>query len=1246
MNLSNEASIIDYASNFAVSLAFGAGYCIFNYINTQKKSSESLDSKLNQKDKLNLYYNVKNSKTEKIIPEIIRKIKNLDDLNKLLNKIIFSKFDNKSDQKCPNELPHKLTQKKEEDLIKQFQDISIIDILSEIQKKAIIPNIETYNLLIKYAILRISIQNSLENLNDYEFLRKEILNEEFSPVCPNLNTLKFLLEGLGKKYSLINNNSELKKIFTERQELSFEECFDFELSELITNFEQLDVFLDTDCQNFILSHLINLGRLEDAWEQSSSILEDQEYNLYSLYLILGLLEKEKEKIEKNRYNEEYLNKIALSKKLIEICTKDFDSLISMNNNNEILIEHSYNLLNHSSFQISLINQIKDFKLTKQISEKDSDLAVKSITVENLHNYLSKGKIKYNNEHKQFFIQIPTAIKLIEYYVSNDNKEKILYTLEEIIQNIMNIQLYKVEDNAYTYNNISVENNIKTSINIFNKIIKKYFESQTKNTSSIITKETNEFGIEIFKKFNKFIENIPNILLIQKDYLNNNEKDEFCLSFSESKQISEIYEQILSFYYINENIEFFNQIFDLVSKNSKILNCMQEIIFYQAINIFFINKSINSSNCFIIIGRLSGIKEKYDTWKINNPKPVINSTPNNWSVKEIKHNIEILLIKLNIICDFSISEKNNKDNYTNKNEFKKSIEKIINSIVNLNDIEEINYYSDDDFSYKQKLKYFMEKKEEEMINFEIDNSQEKKIMENFYENLIYKLCFCALEERKCCQKKDKVLFNIITILYENQKTNEYLTGSKNNNNKDNSTCRKDLQESKYLKMLIDTFSQYDEPNKAIKIFDDCMRKNIFLEISLIESLIKSQIRNKYFDRGIGLLKSIMNNKNASEIKIDLLEAMIKICIKNSRFKDGSDIFVFCMDFDKEIDLALVELFISKLIMDENFQNEIKLGQKQSILSKIKTYICNHNIILQEEFMIMLNNYIHHNMNVMNVVENTNKYNNNNNNKTYSSNLHNLEKTDLNQNKNTLNNKSQLNPGQTPFTNYMSKNSLYDTSGTINNNSNMKVDYNNHNILQNNYQSNNISNTNNNFNNTNNTNKQELKGVSDINKKYQFYQKNNFKDFKESSNQINNNNNNNSNIKMQSSNIYGKNNNNNHNNNFNKNLNNFANMTKMNNLTTNSTTHQTPIEQNYNRKVENETNHPGNNLNMNRQYNNTNNRTNNYKTFNNHPGNNYQTNENPSKQKNHFKNFQNFNNVSNTNGGNNGYNNNKFKKSIYE
>ena len=222
--------------NLATSVAFGAGYFIFN------------------------------------------KISDITTLQKDKNTDLLFKYKSWADIKTNVDCALKLLNEK---------DINPIDVLKILQKKNIVPDINTYNSILEY-----SINNGF--YNEFEYIKKEIL-DEFFPEILTEKTMEILLLGLCIKYKLLNKNSKLKEKFLSNQEdITFHQCYDNELKNIINKFEEHEIFLNVESINLILETLINLERYEEA-EIQIKILKNENLNQKSLDLICLFIERKKSK---------------------------------------------------------------------------------------------------------------------------------------------------------------------------------------------------------------------------------------------------------------------------------------------------------------------------------------------------------------------------------------------------------------------------------------------------------------------------------------------------------------------------------------------------------------------------------------------------------------------------------------------------------------------------------------------------------------------------------------------------------------------------------------------------------------------------------------------------------------------------------------------------------------------------------------------------------------------------------------
>ena len=166
------------------------------------------------------------------------------------------------------------------------------EIISDMNRRGVLPNIETYNNLLQICLVN-------HNEEAVESLKYEIF-DYMGPFTPNVTTLNVLIKGLGLKYSNILNR---KKIELSEEKANVLKIFDEELTELIHSMEKKNIFMDVNCQNSILENLFLLRRFNDAWCQYFNMKKlfspsEVTYNI----LLKGIIERSQESdCEMNEY---------------------------------------------------------------------------------------------------------------------------------------------------------------------------------------------------------------------------------------------------------------------------------------------------------------------------------------------------------------------------------------------------------------------------------------------------------------------------------------------------------------------------------------------------------------------------------------------------------------------------------------------------------------------------------------------------------------------------------------------------------------------------------------------------------------------------------------------------------------------------------------------------------------------------------------------------------------------------------
>lgn len=446
MDLTNEASLTNYASNFAISLAFGAGYYIFNKIsqlndkkwnNTSNRKNSDHVSNDDRKEENSMSVSESNS-------NIINKVSN--DYQEIIvyedsNSIPWSSFSNIKDL---NEfLEINLVDEKiidsnnnENNGFQNNKEYSVLDILAESHNSYFSPTIETYNILLNYTIIN-------KQFNEFEYITKEILDEEFSPVIPNKTTMNILLNGLGKKYVTIFYNDSLMRKFKELQELDFMECYDNELHYILTKFESLDIEIDLISQNTILSSLIDLKRNTDAWEQFDSmnkdILDSETIMLTSK--IFNLENYDENNKEYNLSEKDYFNNLKI---FLNEAFKYSNNKEHKSNSDTKRIDYDY-IFNKTNIKINkdiedLLEEASKVKIQKNPVNDDVQIIIKSFLLTHYFKHSNKNKASLlAKELLQIDSNNRLTLKKLDYYfilisISKDEEKYFLDFLKYLENN--------------------------------------------------------------------------------------------------------------------------------------------------------------------------------------------------------------------------------------------------------------------------------------------------------------------------------------------------------------------------------------------------------------------------------------------------------------------------------------------------------------------------------------------------------------------------------------------------------------------------------------------------------------------------------------------------------------------------------------------------------------------------------------------------------------------------------------------
>lgn len=239
---SNYNTFSKYMADVAVTMAFGVGYYLFKGLkNTNNNESKTIESKVDQTN---------------FLPNKFQNLQTLEEFHLTIT----------------------------EDT-EGIEDPFII--LNRINSLGLIPTIDTYNAL---------LLNCVENKNDYAVsLMKEEIMDYTGPIAPDAKTFNIFLLQLKNKFAEIyrlNEDGDHVKIYHE---------FDQELMNLVKEFEERTIYMDTESQNIILDALIDQDRLNEAWLQFSNMKVHFFPNLLTFKIILKAIKSSEE------INEHWLN---------------------------------------------------------------------------------------------------------------------------------------------------------------------------------------------------------------------------------------------------------------------------------------------------------------------------------------------------------------------------------------------------------------------------------------------------------------------------------------------------------------------------------------------------------------------------------------------------------------------------------------------------------------------------------------------------------------------------------------------------------------------------------------------------------------------------------------------------------------------------------------------------------------------------------------------------------------------------
>jgi pentatricopeptide repeat protein len=144
-------------------------------------------------------------------------------------------------------------------------------IINLMNKKGILPTIDTYNALLLNCLLT-------NNNGAAETLREEILDPT-GPVTPNVFTLNVLIKGLNLKYQCLLGCK------VHSQQMLYNQ-FDKELMDLLHDLENRCIYMDGIAQNTILEALVDQERLDEAWNQYMNMKRFYQPDLFTYSTLL------------------------------------------------------------------------------------------------------------------------------------------------------------------------------------------------------------------------------------------------------------------------------------------------------------------------------------------------------------------------------------------------------------------------------------------------------------------------------------------------------------------------------------------------------------------------------------------------------------------------------------------------------------------------------------------------------------------------------------------------------------------------------------------------------------------------------------------------------------------------------------------------------------------------------------------------------------------------------------------------
>jgi pentatricopeptide repeat domain-containing protein 1 len=398
-------------------------------------------------------------------------------------------------------------------------------ILNMLNKKGIIPNIDTYNSL---------LLNCYQKDNDHyaEMLKEEII-DPCGPVTPNDFTLNVLIKGLNLKYKNLFKNQ-----FTTNKNFNKEELFnnfDHELMRLITLLEDRNIYMDLIGQNTILDSLVDQGRLKDAWSQYTNMKRKfkADINTYSIILrgIKNTPELSEDWLDKsftilneakntNEIDEQFLNS------LLDSCVKfnridkaetlfnDYENIIAggaLEDKKKRLTEHSYCIM------------IKGYAKTYNLEKAERMFA----------------KVKEVVENQGEKMNVISYGAMLNAFTRCKNIEKAERLLEEMENN-------KIDINSHIYSNL---------INGY-RITRKYEKAIALFDSIMIKRGKIQNEVNIKEADNNLIKPVSHNLNI---FFYNAILD-CCVESNKTEKITEIYEYLE----LNQTNENFNAKIDMIT----------------------------------------------------------------------------------------------------------------------------------------------------------------------------------------------------------------------------------------------------------------------------------------------------------------------------------------------------------------------------------------------------------------------------------------------------------------------------------------------------------------------------------------------------------------------------------------------------------------------------------------------------------------------------------------------------------